>query len=630
MWSLIGYPFPVPFKGFQEKLKQVSDRSGLSVYDLRQRFIGVGPALLKRSSDEKTIRRLADTISESGLPVVCVTDRDIRKIPRAILSKSVVVEDRKLIFKGRRGESVDVTSQGSLFIVLGALALQGNDVLRTIRQSTVDRQTPDMNQRLTQISHQHPIVDLYQFSHNRVIRIIGNSFNYAGMGQNRTDSAALNFIKLITLLCSNSSECTEEIGFGFSTIPGCVPVAFQSDQQASRNMAAFTRYSRLMACCFQAGLYAMRKRVVSGIETTDISDTNLLAGDPSLDTSELLPEPPAGLATTIASPYRVTFGVDRIMLVIKSLGPTYVFLTLIIFSIISILTAIVTLSRVWMAFTVLLLGTGFLIHGIELIARKRLIENTPTSHVRSMAMGFVELIGTARQKYSVRLPYLLIPCVYYRYRLMECRESNRASFWIQVGYGCSGPVPFYLEDPTGRVLVDPKGAIIEGIVREEITSAALLYLGGTPVPPNQKVVIDYIPEGFTTYIYGIARPKIQKVNLRKKRVVERLRELKRSPGELKKYDKNRNGRIDPDEWSEVCASIQQQVDAEFLFGEEKSCAVEEVVVSSDYRPGRFYIRGEDEKAVLKNLYYRSIVATLAGLVILVVGLVTVLSIWGNS
>ena len=70
---------------------------------------------------------------------------------------------------------------------------------------------------------------------------------------------------------------------------------------------------------------------------------------------------------------------------------------------------------VWLAGGILgglaLFGAGF-----RAWRRLRLIEDTPTSRVRSMALGRVELAGSAVGKADLEAPFTGTPCVYYRYR----------------------------------------------------------------------------------------------------------------------------------------------------------------------------------------------------------------------
>ena len=55
--------------------------------------------------------------------------------------------------------------------------------------------------------------------------------------------------------------------------------------------------------------------------------------------------------------------------------------------------------------------------GWELFGIKSMIENIPTSKIRSMPMGIVELKGDAQAKYPMETKLNHINCVFYKYKV---------------------------------------------------------------------------------------------------------------------------------------------------------------------------------------------------------------------
>ncbi len=98
-------------------------------------------------------------------------------------------------------------------------------------------------------------------------------------------------------------------------------------------------------------------------------------------------------------------------------------------------------------------------YGFKLRKRYRLIENIPTSKTRSVAMGLVEVCGTAESADGAYLtsPFACAPCVYYQYKIEEERGSGKHRHWATVASGQSVQ-PFLVKDDTGSVPVDPLGA----------------------------------------------------------------------------------------------------------------------------------------------------------------------------
>lgn len=107
---------------------------------------------------------------------------------------------------------------------------------------------------------------------------------------------------------------------------------------------------------------------------------------------------------------------------------------------------------------VYLAGCYFFVRGFAKFRRLQLIRNTPTSRVRSLAMGPVELYGTAESIDDDVLtsPFSGEDCVMYKYKIEEYRRSGDDYDWVTVDADRDG-VPFYLDDGTGRVVVDPEG-----------------------------------------------------------------------------------------------------------------------------------------------------------------------------
>jgi hypothetical protein len=99
--------------------------------------------------------------------------------------------------------------------------------------------------------------------------------------------------------------------------------------------------------------------------------------------------------------------------------------------------------------------------------RKRLIESIPTSTIRSLALGLVEISGRVQPEEQVlSTPFSGLPCVFYTYTVEERVSSGRHTRWETIAKGTSEQ-PFFVSDTTGRVLIVPLGA--ELILQDERT-----------------------------------------------------------------------------------------------------------------------------------------------------------------
>jgi hypothetical protein len=110
-----------------------------------------------------------------------------------------------------------------------------------------------------------------------------------------------------------------------------------------------------------------------------------------------------------------------------------------------------------LAFAGAFAGVYLFYRGFRLLQRKRLILNTPASKIRSAAMGLVEINGLAVGPYTMLAPITGVPCYYFRTTAWQWQQRGKNSEWVKVADE-SLHVPFFLEDNTGRILVNPQGA----------------------------------------------------------------------------------------------------------------------------------------------------------------------------
>jgi len=105
-------------------------------------------------------------------------------------------------------------------------------------------------------------------------------------------------------------------------------------------------------------------------------------------------------------------------------------------------------------------GIGLFLYGFRLLQRRRLISDTPFSKIRSASMGMVEVSGQAVGPYTMVAPVTARPCYYYRTLVWEWKQSGKNKTWVQVASECMH-LPFFVDDNTGRLLVDPRGADLD-------------------------------------------------------------------------------------------------------------------------------------------------------------------------
>jgi hypothetical protein len=114
----------------------------------------------------------------------------------------------------------------------------------------------------------------------------------------------------------------------------------------------------------------------------------------------------------------------------------------------------------------LALGAGpvMFLRGFGRLRVRRLMQDTPSARIRSMAMGLVEVNGQVEARSQFTGPFSGRPCAYWEVDI-STRTKNG---WHVVHRNASGH-PFFLRDATGVALVYPRGAeskVVFGVSEE--------------------------------------------------------------------------------------------------------------------------------------------------------------------
>lgn len=240
----------------------------------------------------------------------------------------------------------------------------------------------------------------------------------------------------------------------------------------------------------------------------------------------------------------------------------------------------------------------------------RRIENTPTSAVRSMPMGLVELHGAARSGEPHTAPFSEKPVAFYRARVEQYRRRGRSSRWVTIHDEISSEA-FWLEDETGRVLVLPEGAELNlpSDYHRRFNGSRLpahleSYLDGVGIAPRSfgfgkslRFTEWHIGAGQPFYLHGLAQEHPGLRGLKRERTNEILRAVRSDPERMAALDSNGDGRVDPEEWDrareEACARA----------GSEE---IEDRIVVARGGPGDlFLISDRSERELVRRLRWET-------------------------
>ncbi|MDI6739740.1 MAG: GIDE domain-containing protein [Candidatus Edwardsbacteria bacterium] len=205
----------------------------------------------------------------------------------------------------------------------------------------------------------------------------------------------------------------------------------------------------------------------------------------------------------------------------------------------------------------LAVGLLVLTYAFYVWKEKRLIENIPTSKVRSLAMGLVEVKGAARPKAALKSPITMTDCVYYRYKIEKYVRSGKSSHWEVVDQGASTNY-FYVEDDTGKILSDPVEADIH-IGRDYRWTGTKPGSGWNLFGDRMLYSEWWIIAGEPVYVIGTVTRWKDARDDRKFKIAERLRNLKADAAGMREFDRDGDGNINADEWEQARQRVEQDV-----------------------------------------------------------------------
>ncbi len=290
----------------------------------------------------------------------------------------------------------------------------------------------------------------------------------------------------------------------------------------------------------------------------------------------------------------------------------------------------------WFLLLALAVGAvASLLASIKMFHQARLIENMPTSKIRSAIQGYVELYGNAvwMDGPEINAPLTGLPCAWYSFSIEE-RNQHGNNKWRRVDYGVSEHL-FLLKDNTGECVVDPEGAVVTPSATDTwYGSRPNRAINTTKVHPaidvlSKTVAISSAPYRYTERrlnldepLYAIGEFISVGTDYREEfdhLVRDFLNRLKRDKKRLAQYDANHDGDIDQQEWEHARTDAKQTAAQEQLNNPlPKSTHLLKKPKQSKHQP--FLLSAKEESHISRSNKISSILLAIV-FVVLLVGIV---------
>ncbi|MBV9625157.1 MAG: hypothetical protein JOZ14_14385 [Acidobacteria bacterium] len=142
-------------------------------------------------------------------------------------------------------------------------------------------------------------------------------------------------------------------------------------------------------------------------------------------------------------------------------------------------------QSVWLLATAGIFAGAYLSYcGSRHFRRKRMIAKTPAAKIESASMGLVEISGYASGPYVVIGPFEGSEGYYCRSVVWELRQRGQRNEWAKLAEETLH-VPFYIDDSTDKLLLDPQAAKIDVACNFERQYNCPMR-GGQPMPAAVK------------------------------------------------------------------------------------------------------------------------------------------------
>lgn len=591
---LIVQQYPQPPERFEDFLRLLYERHQLDMFHARQRLLGRSLAQLAQGTPD-VLGKISATLVEAGLVHWLINPLPPAFTPRRIYGLEVAAN--RIVFACQHGE-VKFAPGGTILAVLADVSGELAEKLMTrMLASNAYRGRDavfheDKRQLFSLILQGQPVLDLYRLGDDKkitaAVRVFPGRFNPQGLGEAATLSSRKNLEVLIKLMAERSAAFQLHTDLGLALLPGCqLRLADKNDQDALRhNLIGMTRYGWLMADLWrhgslpresdnlaaqtavpspfgnllassllaagefaadtQVGLQPLVNEIATALGDNESARSDSIGAVEQRAPAPMLPAPPPS-APAVWTARRIWTAVG--------FGSGFISFLLLLMIDRSDLADQIAYHSIVSGGAPFVLAVLAFYYGFYYLRIKRKIENTPTSRIRSVAMGMVEVKGKALRKYALVTPMSHTPCVYYR---LTRYRKDKNDLWQVVGVTSSANASFYLEDETGRIEINPvKGQVRAGTRQEGFPG----QMGLTRFDSDQteKWQEEMIVEGTLLYVLGFASNKQEEGESMRAEVQTALRDLKQDPQRLKEFDLDGDGKICVDEWDIARAQQEEQL-----------------------------------------------------------------------
>uniref|UniRef100_A0A7C3N909 EF-hand domain-containing protein n=1 Tax=candidate division WOR-3 bacterium TaxID=2052148 RepID=A0A7C3N909_UNCW3 len=539
--------------------EQVFNATNIDIYTLKQKFVGKGWAILKKSEDEEEIIKIKNGLDSLKIESVILSDSDIFSYKIIDVSSIRQVDDYNIKFLSGNDE-ITISKNDTIFFVAG------------IDQKRIE------NVNLKKLLLENNFVFyIFTKSNELILRCEHEKLNYKEIKNFSKYSKSENFFKLYNSLKEFSQNFVEDLNY--------------SENYVEDLFFDLKTYSVISSLLFKKGLYSFSY------------NKNFVNKDRESDINSLVYE----FNYNIYKPQDIIFkkksiSINRFnLLEIFFIPFGIIFFGLLIF----IRVGMLNIS----SYLFLLGSIYYIFYFFKVLKLKVFLESIPFSKLESISVGLNEIKGFITDDYSIPSPISGTRCVYFQYKkYRKVKDSEGKTKWQLEHIGEYLPEKFIVQDDEGnRISVKTNNATFN-LKNKTVYTRTFYKFFSVEDSNDVKYEEEILPVMSEVFVVGSV---VNKDYYKEKNDYIKNKKLDRDY--MKNFDYNKDDVIDQDEWESAKVNIEKEFERKV--NQRKETDSLEIVFSKDDKI--LFISDISEKTFLKysNIF---LISSLLMAVILIV------------
>jgi len=538
---------------------EISKASNIDLYTLKQKFIGYGWAILKKSDREEELSEIKRKLDSLNIFSILFSDADL--INKEIVKVSSIKENNELFLFSSR-EKYIIESGDKILFIAGVDSKKIENV--NIKKLLLENQ-------FTYFIYSVKNGKLFKFEHEKV--------NYAGLQNFSKYSKSENFLKLKEILKTKASQFFEDL--------------FYCENFVNELYFDFDTYSLISSLLVESGFYTFSYDSKFYNKERREKNENLV-----YDFDYKIYKP-----GDILTKKRKL--INRLNLLEIFLFPMGILLFIILFFL--RIEDIRFLPYIFFLFLMY-----YLFYFVKIFKLKIFLESIPFSKIESISVGLNEIKGRVCDLNSIPSPISGTKCVYFMYKkFVKVSDGKGNSKWKVEHIGEYLPDLFFVKDEKDNAIGIRTDYATFHLQNKTTYRKTFYNFFSMEEPKDVKYEEEILPVDSDVFVVGSV---IDKNYLLEK--TEYIKSKKSDRNFIKKFDINNDNIIDQDEWETARSHIEK--DFERILSNRKEHENLELVYSKD--DGILFISDISEKTFIKyaNIFLLSSSLAIIILIILII------------